>query len=138
MIADKLLRLLNKVKKTGKDRWVACCPGHEDKTPSLAIREDEDRLLIHCFAGCSVHEIVSAVGLELSDLFPESREPHKPLSRPFPASDILRCLSFESLFLKICALDLKNGEQLSDKDYERLNISLIRIHAACIAGGLEP
>ncbi len=138
MLADKIITLLGGVKTTGQDRWIARCPAHEDRSPSLAIREVDDRILLHCFAGCDVYEIVSAVGLELSDLFPESREHHKPLSRPFPVSDILKCLSFESLFLKICASHLKNGKKLSDKDYERLNISQSRIVAACIAGGLEP
>jgi len=138
MIADNLIHSLDGVRETGQDRWIARCPAHEDRSPSLAIREVDDRLLLHCFAGCSVYEIVSAVGLELSDLFPESREHHKSLLKPFPASDILKCLSFESLFLKMCALHLKNGKKLSDKDYERLNISQSRIVAACIVGGIEP
>ncbi len=137
MEVDNLISRLEGVRSTGQNRWIARCPAHDDKSPSLAIREVDDRVLIHCFAGCSPQEIVSVVGLDLSDLFPESREPHKPLSRPFPASDILRCISFESLFLKICALDLKNGEQLSDKDYDRLGVSHNRIVAACRAGGLE-
>ena len=137
MIADKLISRLEGVRNTGQDRWIARCPAHDDKSPSLAIREVDDRVLIHCFAGCSAQEIVSVVGLDLSDLFPESREPHKPLSKPFPASDILKCISFESLFLKIVASHLKRGDKLTDKDYERLNVSHNRIHAACIAGGLE-
>ncbi|HIF49928.1 MAG TPA: DNA primase, partial [Thiotrichaceae bacterium] len=127
---NNLINRLDKVKQTGKDRYIARCPSHEDRSPSLAIREVDDRVLIHCFAGCSAHEVVSAVGLDLSDLFPESKETHKSLSRPFPASDVLRCISFESLFLKICALHLKNGEQLSDKDYGRLKVSHNRIVAA--------
>lgn len=79
MSADSLISLLDKVKSTGKSRWQARCPAHPDKGPSLSIREmDDGRVLVHCFAGCSVHEIVQAVGLELSDLFPlESRATQK-------------------------------------------------------------
>jgi putative DNA primase/helicase len=34
--------------------WVARCPAHVDRTPSLSIREaDDGRLLLHCFAGCA-------------------------------------------------------------------------------------
>ena len=138
MLADKIITQLEGVKTTGQDRWIAKCPSHEDQSPSLAIREVDDRVLIHCFAGCSVYEIVSAVGLEITDLFQESREPRKPLSRPFPASDILKCISFESLFLKVCASHLKRGDKLTDKDYERLSISESRIVAACRAGGINP
>jgi len=137
MIADNLIHSLDGVRETGQDRWIARCPAHEDRSPSLAIREVDDRLLLHCFAGCSVYEIVSAVGLELSDLFPESREHHKPLSKPFPASEILKCLSLESMFVYICAKDLQKGEQLTDQDFDRLKLANERIHLAVQVGGVN-
>ncbi len=137
MLADKIISRLEGVKDTGQDRWNARCPAHEDRSPSLAIKEVDDRLLVHCFAGCSTYEIVSAVGLELSDLFPEKRESHKPLSRPFPASDILKCLSLESMFVYICAQDLQRGEKLTDQDVERLGLANKRIHLAVQAGGVS-
>lgn len=69
--AERLLERLEAVRETGPGRWLARCPSHEDGRPSLSIREGDDgRVLAHCFAGCPVEEIVSAVGLELSDLFP--------------------------------------------------------------------
>ena len=137
MDANQLLTRLDGVRKTGDGCWIAKCSAHDDKSPSLAIREVDDRLLLHCFAGCSVYDIISAVGLNLSDLFPESKEPHKPLSRPFPASDILRCISFESLFLKMCALHLSDGKTLTENDYQRLDIAEKRISLAVKAGGLQ-
>ena len=137
MLADKIITRLEGVRSAGKDRWIARCPAHDDKSPSLAIREVDDRVLIHCFAGCSAQEIVSEVGLDLSDLFPESREFHKPLSRPFPASDILRCISFESLYLKMCVLHLRDGKPLTDNDYQRLDLADKRISLAVKAGGLQ-
>jgi len=137
MLADKIISRLEGVKDTGQDRWNARCPAHEDRSPSLAIKEVDDRLLVHCFAGCSTYEIVSAVGLELSDLFPEKRESHKPLSRPFPASDILKCLSLESMFVYICAQDLQRGEKLTDQDVERLGLANKRIYLAVQAGGVS-
>lgn len=139
MLADKILPLLEGVKQTGNDRWIAHCPGHEDKTPSLAIREVDDRLLVHCFAGCDVYEVVNVVGLELSDLFPENlnTKGSKPLSKPFPAADVLRCLSGETLFIQICADDLAKGEKLNPKDLDRLRLSASRFHSALAAGGLS-
>ena len=92
MSADALISKLDKVKRTGNDRWQARCPAHDDKGPSLSIRETEDgRVLVHCFAGCSVPEIVQAVGLELSDLFPPrlNGDHARPERRPFPAADVL-------------------------------------------------
>ena len=104
MLADKIIPLLEGVRSTGQDRWIARCPAHDDRSPSLSIKEVADRLLLHCFAGCETYEIVSALGMELSDLFPEKRESYKPLSRPFPAADILRCLTSEITYLAVCAI----------------------------------
>src|SRR4051812_29050076 len=38
----------------------------------LSVREASDgTVLVHCFHGCSAAEVMKAVGLELSDLFPK-------------------------------------------------------------------
>ena len=42
MSVNNLLNSLDRVRKMGADRWVACCPAHNDKSPSLAIRELSD------------------------------------------------------------------------------------------------
>ena len=138
MIVDKIISRLEGVRSTGEDRWIARCPAHEDKSPSLAIREVDDRVLIHCFAGCGVHEVVSAVGLEMSDLFPRNIpvEGHKPISRPFPAADILQCLSSEALFLSLVAISLAKIGMVEDSDKNRLIISANRFRSALYAGGL--
>jgi hypothetical protein len=58
------------VKRTGDLRWIAKCPAHLDKTPSLSVRADDDgRVLIHCFAGCATFDVLMAVGLDFGDLF---------------------------------------------------------------------
>ena len=55
---------LDGVRQTGKGRWVARCPSHADKSPSLAISQgDRVPILLHCFAGCRFEEILAAVGL---------------------------------------------------------------------------
>ena len=139
MIADRFLSHLEGVRSTGQDRWLARCPAHDDKNPSLAIREVDDRVLIHCFAGCDVSEVVSAVGLELSDLFPPKVpiEGHKPISRPFPAADILRALGSDITFITICAGDVAKGEQLEPKDMQYLFNAAARFRAALQAGGIN-
>ncbi len=136
MLAEKILTCLDGVKSTGKDCWLAVCPSHDDKTPSLAIREADDRVLLHCFAGCSAYEIVSAVGLTEADLFPDKPSSHRPISRPFPAADILSCLTLESTFLVLCAEVMLRGEKLQECDRNRLQLSAARCHAALNAGGL--
>ena len=137
MISRSLIHSLDGVRETGQDRWIARCPAHEDKSPSLAIREVDDRVLIHCFAGCSVDEIVSSAGLRISDLFPPPTSSSKPLSKPFPAADILRCLTSEITFLIVCASDLASREKLDQEDKDRLLLSASRFRSALTAGGMK-
>lgn len=137
--ADNLLSRLDKVKKTGLNRWSARCPAHDDKGPSLVITEKEPGLiLLKCFAGCSVHEVVGAVGLEISDLFPPRETHHgKPERRPFPAADVLRAVAFESLIVATAGAALLSGQPFSTVDRERLILAVSRIQAALTAGGLH-
>jgi hypothetical protein len=72
-----ILDRLRGVKQRGASH-VALCPAHSDKNPSLSIREDNTRILLHCFAGCSVEAICAAAGIEIRDLFTEPRAARKP------------------------------------------------------------
>lgn len=141
MSADNLLQHLQKVKRTKPNCWLACCPAHDDKSPSLSIRETDDgKVLVHCFAGCSVHEIMSAVGMDLSDLFPpQDNDQHftKGERRPFPAADVLRAIAFESTLVLIAAADLLAGNPFNETDRARLALAAARIQAALTAGGIS-
>ena len=70
--ADRLLPLLDHVRACGSDAWIAPCPSHQDKRPSLTIRQIHDRCLIKCFAGCTAEAITAAMGVTLRDLFDDS------------------------------------------------------------------
>lgn len=136
---DALLPRLNGVKATGPNRWIACCPAHADKAPSLAIRELEDgRMLIRCFAGCPTSDVLAAIGLEFSDLYPETdRYQVHPERRPFPAADVLKCLAREALVVSIAGHALRESQPLSDPDYERLILAVERIQAAVTVSGVS-
>ena len=47
---DDLLSRLDKVKPTGERAWMACCPSHDDRTPSLSITEESGLIKMKCFA----------------------------------------------------------------------------------------
>lgn len=126
---DTLLSHLERVRQSAPDRWTARCPAHDDKGPSLSVRELPDgRVLLHCFAGCNVTEVLGAVGLEIDALFPLREVAHgRPERRPFPAADVLRALGFESLVVLIAARTVKDGKPLNDTDHERLTLAVSRI-----------
>lgn len=132
MSADKLLSLLRNVKRTRAGHWIASCPTRDDKHPSMTIKElDDGRILIHDFGGDSSQEILDAIGLTFSDLFPEKVTDHgKPMRPTFPATDILRCIGFEALLVAISASNMAKGVQLTDEEKQRLMVAAGRINAA--------
>ena len=73
MTAGTLLSRLDRVRKVGLGRWVAACPSHDSRSKSsLAIRELPDgRVLLRDFGGCTVEDVLGAVGLTMAELFPE-------------------------------------------------------------------
>lgn len=139
MSLQTLLNRLNKVKKTTNKNWVACCPAHEDKSPSLSIREvDDGRILIHCFAGCPAETILNSLELTFSDLHPErlNGDNFRPLKRIFNAHTGLTILQIESSIVLETAKAIKRKETLSDESINRLNQCIERIERVCEAGGL--
>ncbi len=68
-----LLERLENVQTTGAYTYRARCPSHEGRSRSLSIKLVDDRLLIHCFAGCSPNAIVTATGLTMADLFAKAQ-----------------------------------------------------------------
>ena len=72
MTLTDFLSRLKGVKKCG-GYYIAKCPAHGDKHQSLSISEKDGRILVNCHAGCSANAIVGAMGLELKDLFQDSR-----------------------------------------------------------------
>lgn len=73
---DVVLSRLQGVRKTG-DGYTAHCPAHDDRQQSLSIGEGRNgEVLLHCFAGCRTEDIVAALGLAMSDLFPK-KEPQR-------------------------------------------------------------
>lgn len=81
MTITKLLTYLDNVCSCGTSRWSARCPAHPDKSPSLSIREVDDRILLHCFGGCEAASICEALGLSLKDLFIGSASNPRELTR---------------------------------------------------------
>lgn len=138
MIVDNFLSKLDKVRRTGPGKWQACCPAHDDRGPSLSIAEGDDgRVLVHCFAGCGVHEIVAAVGMDISDIFPPRESSGKPMRRPFPAADVLRAIGHEALVVAAAARTMAREGQLSVADLERVIEAASRIQTGVTAAGLH-
>jgi len=134
MALHDLLNALEKVKKTGPARYIALCPHHQDKRPSLTITEKDDGVvLIKCWAGCGAAEILTAVGLEFGDLYPPRTDQHgnKPQRRPWNPYDVLKCLETEARVSWFSAKTVaQSGMPLPPDEQERLLLAVSRLSGA--------
>ena len=132
MSAEALLSRLHKVRRTGPGKWNACCPAHDDRAPSLSIRElDDGRILLHDFGGCDVQDIVSAIGFDLSALFPPLPAPvdgNRPERRPWIPADAFEAVRLEVIVVGLIAADLHKGKTVSDSDFDRLLVAADRLN----------
>jgi hypothetical protein len=133
MSAAALLDRLDRVKQTGPGRWLARCPAHEDRAPSLSIRElDDGRILLNDFGGCGTDDVLAALGLHMADLFPKRLAGHhsRASSSRIPARDLLEVISEETSVVAIIAADLLAKKTITDEDWQRVATAAHRIHRA--------
>lgn len=120
---DAVLSRLPDARQHGERRWLARCPAHADREPSLSVTEADDRkVLINCHAGCGTDAVVSALGLEMRDLYPrENGAANRPTAtttgyRPKePTPDELDHLRS---YLEGCRRRLEAGGDLADRAVE--------------------
>ncbi len=134
MSFEALRDRLDGVKETGLGRFMARCPAHDDKSPSLGVKDCGDGFtVVNCLAGCETEDVLSAVGLSFSDLYPErigSEHSYKPTRQRCDTRQVLRVLRSEATLVAIAAENIAKGITLSDEDRDRVFNSACRIRAA--------
>ncbi len=135
MSVETLLSRLSKVRPAGKSAWMACCPAHQDKSPSLTITERPDgTVLLYCHAMCGAEAVLQSVGLDWSDLFPKDSN-WKPAAEGarhrWPAADVLAALADEAWIVFHAAnMIVKGPGQLTEADRQRVFEAAQRISRA--------
>jgi hypothetical protein len=113
---------------------MAKCCVHNDKHPSLAIKDDNGVIVFHCF-GCGANglEICNALGLEPTELFPPSDRfsnyQRAGYRTSFPPGDILKALQYETLIVYFIAKDMHESGTISKEVRERLLKAVSRIQS---------
>ena len=71
MKINEFINYFNNVKAINENEYMALCPAHNDKNPSLSIgySKNEGQILLHCHAGCKTEDVLHSVGLQLKDLY---------------------------------------------------------------------
>jgi hypothetical protein len=128
----KIVDRLDKAREVGPGRWLACCPAHQDRSPSLSIREaDDGRVLLHCFAGCNTEDVVSALGLTLTDLFEASHDHRSAQTHSrIPAADLLVILDHELTVTVLILDDVVSRRTVNESQIQRLCQAAARIGKA--------
>lgn len=54
--------------------YLALCPAHGDKSPSLSLKEFSGGVLIRCHAGCTPSDALTGLGLNLADMFNKNKK----------------------------------------------------------------
>ncbi len=132
MSLETLIDRLDGVKETGYGKYLSRCPSHDDRSPSLAIKEEGDgRILLHCFAGCETEDVLSAIGLTFSDVMPErvgQEHVYKPVRNRISAKDALSTLDHESLVVAIIGADFLEHKEIDNETWDRLRAAVNRIN----------
>ncbi len=129
MSAEAVLARLDGAKQTGPGRWIAKCPGHEDKSPSLSIRElDDGRVLLHDFGGCGALEVLDSLGLDWAALFPASGMPGSaPHHARVSAADRLEIADHEIAVAALILADILDHRTVTEDQWRRLATAAARI-----------
>ena len=134
MKIEDFLSRLQKVRKTGLNNWIACCPAHGDKNPSMTVSTgDNGGIIFHCFTLCSFEDVIGALGLEAHELMPDKpvgREFVRGRSKPFPAGDVLECIADEVMIAWVISRDMELARPVKQADFDRLTMANTRIQAA--------
>ncbi len=126
---EELLHRLDKVRTSGNGKWMACCPAHQDKSPSLGIKLlDDGKVLINCLAGCAACDVMAAVGLSLKDLFPDDPIYHHSKGTPsWKIKKYQKALEEEHLVWDISQADIAKGKPLTPEGIKRAKFAASRI-----------
>ena len=56
-----LSRGLTKVRWHSDYKFIACCPAHDNRNPSLSVTDIGGKILLKCFAGCSQECVIATL-----------------------------------------------------------------------------
>jgi len=98
---------------------------------SLGVKELSDgRILINCFAGCGITNILGNVGLSLDDIVPKRLGDFKPVRKAFNPYSVLKTVSHETLLVALASIELSKGKTLPLEDHKRLMLAAERLRQA--------
>jgi hypothetical protein len=138
--AEAIIGRLTRVKAVGPDKWAAACPLCESRNGRpISIRAMPDgRALLHPFCCCDTGDVLSAIGLRMSDLFPKGMGEFKPERKPFDAAQALQAVAHEIMVAYLIAHDMGRSGRGDKAQEERLHLAEVRLSNALMMIGELP
>lgn len=128
---DLVLQRLDKPREVAPGRWRARCPAHDGKSGSTLslTRADDGRVLLHCFSGCEVAQVVASMGLQLHELFTPSPAEHRATAprSPFVPAQVFDVARHEVAVASVIASDMNQRRDINATDYARLRTAAERL-----------
>jgi hypothetical protein len=91
-------------------------------------------MLLHPFCGCQTEDVLTALGLTMSDLFPErstANGPGYPRSHSrIPARDLLEVIDHEVNVVALILADILDDRRIDESQFDRLAQAAARIGKA--------
>jgi hypothetical protein len=109
---------------------MACCPAHEDKSPSMRVTQRDGKILLHCMAGCVPDDILAAIGLRWSDLFDDQQQAaYNAAVAQRTRLPAINQFEHERTIIRLAVYELKQGRTLSIEDQSRVKIAMERVRS---------
>jgi hypothetical protein len=119
-VLSDILQRLDKVKQYG-DQYYACCPVHDDKSPSMGITEKEGKVLIHCFScGATGQEVMEAIGLPVSGLFRDKKRGDIP-------NEMIEKAKEDVWYIEIFENEKRKGTRITYNEWKRYRLAKERV-----------
>jgi len=114
-VIERLRGMGLKVRPGRNGEYYAQCPAHDDRNPSLSLREADGKLLIHCHAGCEYGDIMQALGFSAphGHAAPSGANGHRGYTGGSPIRWLAEYCDIEEAWLRGCGYVAERGNEVA-------------------------
>lgn len=126
---EDILNHLDKVKKTPSG-YIACCPVHNDRNPSMSVTEKDGVVLMYCFScGANGLDVANSLQISPSALFTDVMMPVTMTRR------LKSDLQTDAYVISIYESTKQSNGRLTYNDFKRYKLARERIKVLDTLGG---
>jgi hypothetical protein len=136
MHINDFLSRLNRVRQLSDEQYQASCPTamhkHGDRSAGLRVKAaDDGRILVYCHAGCHAEQITSAMGMTLTDLYPQpERRPGSAAARNprYISAAVAVAVAHDSITASLAIDSVLQGRDFTSDDIKTMQAASGRLY----------